>query len=75
MTNPLFDVMRLLEQRRLHFFLSQGSHDSVTIFVTTVGKRIEISVSEDGEIGFSVFRGNEDVVSGREALLTELDAD
>ena len=75
MTDPLFDVLELLEQRHIHFFLDRGSRNSITVFATTVGKRIEIFVNDDGEVDFSVFRGNEDVVSGREALVAELDSD
>jgi hypothetical protein len=73
--SPLFDVLKMLEQRRIHFFIARGSHDSITVFATTVGKRIEVFVNEDGEVDFSVFRGNEDVVSGQEALTAEHDSD
>ena len=59
----------------MHFFIAVTSEEAITIFVTTVGKRIEIYVSQDGSVDFSVFRGREDVTTGVKALEAELDAD
>ena len=75
MSSQLFRVMNLLEERRIHFFLTQTQKDAVTIFVTTVYKRIEIYVDLDDNVDFSVFRGTDDVVVGVDALLKELETD
>jgi hypothetical protein len=75
MVSPLFQALRILDERKLHFSIIRNSDASIAIFVTTVGKRIEIYVNEDEEISFSIFAGNENVISGQAALVRELDSD
>jgi L-lactate utilization protein LutB len=75
MPSQLFYVMKLLEERHVHFFLAQTQKDAVTIFATMVGKRIEIYVDSDDNVDFSVFLGTDNVVVGVDALLKELNAD
>jgi hypothetical protein len=75
MSNALFDVMKLLEEKRIHFFIARNNPNTVDIFATMVEKRIEIYVNEDGTIDFSVFRGSEDVTTGLDALIEILDED
>jgi hypothetical protein len=75
MSNALFDVMKILEEKKIHFFIARNNSNTVDIFATMVEKRIEIYVNEDGTIDFSVFRGSEDVTPGLEALIEILDED
>jgi len=75
MSHPLYDIIRLLEDKNVHFSIAWDGRDTITIFATLVGKRVEIYVDDYGNVDFSVFRGNEDVMSGRTALTSELDAD
>ncbi len=68
MHSTLFDVMKLLEASHVHFYLARESAFNVTISATMVGKRIEITVDEDGTVDVAVFRGNEDVEVGMDAV-------
>ena len=43
------------------------------VWVTLVGQRIEIYVSSNGDVGYSVFAGDESVQDDFSALLTMLD--
>jgi hypothetical protein len=74
-SNALFEVMKLLEEKRIHFFLARNNPNTVNIFATMLEKRIEVYVNEDGTIDFSVFRGSEDVTTGLDALIQVLDDD
>jgi len=76
MSHQIFDIITLLEKRNVHFFTSwDGGSKSVTLFATLVGKRIEIYLDANGSVDFSVFRGNEDVIVSKAALIAELDSD
>lgn len=59
----LIEILRLLEKRKLHYSLSRQRDDSVMISVTMVGLRVEIDVFEDDHIEYSVFSGDESVLS------------
>ena len=43
--------------------------------VTMVGKRTEITVDEDDMVDVAVFRGNEDVAVGMDAVVRALEDD
>lgn len=75
MPSKLFEVLRLLEQRRLWFDVRRLSPSDVTLLVTMVGRRVEISVDDDDMIDVSVFVGDEDVDIGMGAVLRALDGD
>jgi len=75
MSNALFDVLKFLEEKRIHVFIARNNPHTVDIFATMIEKRIEIYVNEDGTIDFSVFRGSEDVMTGFDALTKILDED
>ncbi len=75
MTSNLFEVMRLLEARRIHFFIERPGPLEVLLTATLVGKRIEIGVDENDIINVCVFRGSEDVDLGMDAVLKALEED
>ena len=75
MHTTLFEVMRLLEGSHVHFNIARESAFNVTIFATVVGKRIEITVDEDGTVDVAVFRGNEDVAVGMDAVRKAIEDD
>ncbi len=73
MASALFDVIKLLEAKHVRFFLERTSPLGLTLIATMVGKRIEITVDEDDIVDVAVFRGNEDVEVGMEAVKKALD--
>src|SRR5271166_1737915 len=75
MTSNLFEVMKLLEERRLYFDIRRLSPHDVTVLVTLVGRRVEICVDEDDMIDVCVFEGDESVELGMAAVLKTLDED
>jgi hypothetical protein len=74
MSSKMFEVMKLLESKRIHFAV-QRSGPFVVLTATMVGKRVEISVDEDDLIDVSVFRGDESVEVGMDAVLKALEED
>jgi len=75
MASNLFEVMKLLESKRIHFTIDRTSPLAVTLTATLVGKRVEISVDEDDMIDVSIFRGNESVEVGMDAVLKAIEED
>ena len=69
MSHALFETIKLLEKGRHHFFMARDRPDTITLFVTFVGERVEIDVFEDGHLEISRFHGDESVVGGEELLL------
>jgi len=59
----------MLEKARLHFFIGRTRSDSITLFVTLVGERVEIDVFEDSHLEISRFHGDESVEGGMDLLL------
>ena len=68
MSHKLFEVLRKLEQNKVHYSLSKNRPDAVQLSCTLVSARIEIDVFEDGHVEFSHFSGNEDVLADEQAL-------
>ena len=64
MISRLFEVLKLLEERRIGFFIERDRADGLTITAVLVGKRVEISVTEDDMVDVAVFRGDESAKSG-----------
>ena len=75
MTSRLFEVLKLLEERRIGFFIERDRADGLTITAVLVGKRVEISVTEDDMVDVAVFRGDESVEVGMGAVLKALEED
>ena len=68
MTSNLVEVLKLLEEKRIGFFIQRNRCDGMTITAALVGKRVEISVTEDDMVDVAVFRGDESVEVGMDAV-------
>ncbi len=68
MTSNLFEVLKLLEEKRIDSFIQRDRRDGLTITAALVGKRVEISVTEDDMVDVAVFRGDESVEVGMDAV-------
>ena len=75
MSSKLFELMKLLESRQIHFFIRRSSPFGVMLHATMIGKRIEIAVDEDDIVDVCVFRGSEDVEVGMDAVFKALQED
>ena len=75
MKSILFEVLRLLEERRIGFFIERDRPDGLTITAMLVGKRVEISVTDDEMVDVAVFRGDEMVEVGMDAVRKALEED
>ena len=58
----MFEVLRRLDDAKIHYFIGRYRPDTIDITATLVGERIEISVFDDDHIEVSRFIGNEDVL-------------
>jgi hypothetical protein len=75
MASILFEIMKLLEEKRISFRIERTSQFGVTLDATMVGKRIEITVDEDDMVDVAVFRGDEQVEVGIKAVKKALEYD
>jgi hypothetical protein len=57
----IFDIARLLEEHKVHYFLERTRPDTIRFSATLVGLRLEIDVFEDGHIEVSQFFGDESI--------------
>jgi hypothetical protein len=69
----IFNLLEALDKRRLHYSISRHRNDTILITVALVGKRIEIDVFEDNHIEYSIFVGDESVLSNFDQLIDLLD--
>lgn len=75
MPPKIFEVMKLLEARRISFFIERPGPLDLLITATLVGKRVEISVDENDIVSVYVFRGDESVEIGMDAVLRAIEDD
>ena len=68
MSHSLYDLLRKLEEARIHYNLSSHRDDAVLVTVYLVGERIEVDVFSDGHMEVSRFLGTEDVLGGSELI-------
>ncbi len=73
MSNKLFELMKLLDENRLTFTIRRPTNYELVLTVIDVGKRIEISYDENDMVDVSVFRGDESVEVGMDAVLEALE--
>jgi hypothetical protein len=71
----IFEVIEQLEARRIPFFIERPGPLDLLITAKLAGKRLEISVDVNDVVDVSVFRGDEAVEIGMEAVLTAIDGD
>jgi hypothetical protein len=65
--------MKLLDENRLTFTIRRPTNYELVLTVIDVGKRIEISYDENDMVDVSVFRGDESVEVGMDAVLEALE--
>ena len=75
MSTIVFDVMKLLEERRISYTIRRPSSFDLVFTAIQVCKRIEISVDENDVVDVCVFRGSEAVDVGMDAVLKALEED
>jgi hypothetical protein len=63
----MLDFLNFLDENNIHFFITQYSPDALTATLTLVGLRIEATFYVD-HVGFSCFKGNEDVETDEKLL-------
>ncbi|THD42329.1 MAG: hypothetical protein E7774_15735 [Bradyrhizobium sp.] len=67
MSSNLFEVMKLLESKRVSFTIKR-SGIFLMLMATLPGKRVEITVDEDDTVDVAVFVGDEMVEIGMDAV-------
>lgn len=73
MTSKVFEVMKLLEARRISFSIRRPGPLDLVFTAIQVGKRVEITVDENEIVNVCVFRGDEAVEVGMDAVLKALE--
>jgi hypothetical protein len=68
MSHPLYQLLRRLEDAKIHFTVARHREDTVLVTLTLVGERVEIDVFEDGHMEVSRFPGSERIVGGSELV-------
>lgn len=68
--SKVFEVLKRLDEAKVHYFIGRYRPDTIDITATLVGERVEITVFEDGHVEVSRFVGNEDVLD--ESVLNEI---
>jgi len=75
MSAKIFEVLKALEERKISFYIQRDRDDGLTITATLIGKRVEITVDEKDMVDVAVFRGDESVEVGMDAVLKALEYD
>ncbi|MBB4510668.1 hypothetical protein HFO55_34680 [Rhizobium leguminosarum] len=68
--SKVFEVLKRLDDAKVHYFIGRYRPDTIDITATVVGERVEISVFDDDHVEVSRFFGNEDVLD--EDVLDEI---
>jgi hypothetical protein len=66
--HPLFTLLDELDAARVPYVISRHRPDTVMVTITFVGERVEVVVSDDGQMEVSRFRGSEDIEGGVELI-------
>ena len=75
MSAKLFEVIKLLESKRISFQIARSTPFGLEIRAMLVGKRVEIAVDEDDSVDVAIFRGDESVEVGMDAVARALSDD
>jgi len=73
MASKIFEVMKLLEERRISFSIRRPGPLDLVITAVQVGKRVEIGVDENEIVNVCVFSGDESVEVGMDAVLKAIE--
>ena len=65
----IFDVLTMLEDRKISFRLARDRPDTIRIDATLYGLRLEIECFDDNHVEVSTFRGTEDIDGEYDYLL------
>ncbi|WP_449409895.1 hypothetical protein [Methylobacterium komagatae] len=65
----IYNVLRILEDRKISFALNRSRPDSIRVDATLYGIRLEIECFDDNHIEVATFRGSEDIDGGFDFLL------
>ena len=68
MSHPLYQLLKKLEDAKIHFTLARYREDSILVTLTLVGERVEIDVLENGVMQVSRFPGSENIVGDAELV-------
>ncbi|MBB3564337.1 hypothetical protein FHX06_005701 [Rhizobium sp. BK512] len=68
--SKVFEVLKRLDEAKVHYFIGRYRSDTIDITATVVGERVEITVFEDDHVEVSRFVGNEEVLN--ESVLDEI---
>jgi hypothetical protein len=63
----MLDFLALLQEKNIHYFISQYSPQGLTATLTLVTMRIEVEFTPE-EMRYSVFKGTEDVLTDDKQL-------
>lgn len=64
----IFQLLALLDKNKFPYVIQRSRDDTISLYVTVVGERIEIDIFEDGHLEIARFKGNEDIEGGEELL-------
>ena len=62
MSSTIFTILKKLDDAKVHYFIQRHRYNTIDITATFVGKRLEISVFDDGHVEVSEFKGDESVL-------------
>ena len=68
MSHSLYELLKRLDETKIHYSLSRDRSDTVMVTVTLVGERIEVEVFDDGHMEVDRFLGTEDILGGKEVI-------
>ena len=68
MPSALLEIVRLLEASELRFDIERLKSYGFLIHVALMGRRIEITVDDDGQVDVVMFVGSEDVKVGMDEV-------
>jgi hypothetical protein len=68
MNHPLYELLKLLDNNKIHYLLSRHREQTVMVTISFVGERIEVEVFDDGHMEVCRFLGTEDVLGGQELI-------
>jgi hypothetical protein len=69
----VFELLKMLDARNIHYGLARYADDQLNVNITIVGLRIEVAFFEGGRVEYSTFRGDEGVETSSAGLIALID--